>query len=341
MKKAFYIASAVVLVFLAGSAWLVLQAYEFIYTAPENPGREVTVHIEPGMSFDQAARLLQDKGVVSDADKFKLLAGWKSKQGRVQAGELVLNTGWTPLTVLNALTSGPPKLYKIVVPEGLTWWQTARLVEKTGLTDFESFKRACFDEQLIAKYQVPADNAEGFLFPETYHVSRPRGGDAAPIVETMLEAFWNQAGETLWPGKQPAEVADKELMSLVTLASMVEKETGDPSERDVIAGVYANRLERRMLLQCDPTVIYGLGPSFGGNLKRSHLRDKSNPYSTYVRPGLPPGPICSPGLDALQAAKDPQEHSFLYFVSKGDGTHYFSKNLKEHNRAVRKYQLRR
>jgi UPF0755 protein len=127
----------------------------------------------------------------------------------------------------------------------------------------------------------------------------------------------------------------------VTLASLVEKETGVAEERHRIAGVFVNRLKRGMRLQCDPTVIYGIGPEFDGNLKRKHLNNPANKYNTYRHGGLPPGPICSPGLDSIKAALNPEEHDFLYFVSRGDGTHKFSKTLAEHNRAVRRFQLRR
>ncbi|MFW6178490.1 MAG: endolytic transglycosylase MltG, partial [Desulfohalobiaceae bacterium] len=126
---------------------------------------------------------------------------------------------------------------------------------------------------------------------------------------------------------------------IVTLASLVEKETGTPKERRRIAGVFQNRLDQGMLLQCDPTVIYGLGPDSDTRLRKKQLQDKDNPYNTYQHPGLPPGPICSPGLESLKAAIDPEEHSYLYFVSKGDGSHKFSRSLREHNQAVRKYIL--
>jgi UPF0755 protein len=232
-------------------------------------------------------------------------------------------------------------MHKFLVPPGLTWWQTAKLVADTGLTTYEKFEAAIFDEELLSEYHIPWAGPEGFLYPETYHVPRPRGREAEPLVRAMLQAFWDQAGARLWPDTDPADVPEDEIKRLVILASMIEKETADPSERRRIAGVYANRIERRMLLQCDPTVIYGLGRDFDGNLKKSHLKDKSNPYNTYRRLGLPPGPICSPGPEALAAAGDPEEHGYLYFVSKGDGSHHFSKSLAEHNRAVRKYQLRR
>jgi UPF0755 protein len=340
-KAIFYVLSALVLLLLGASAYIVHEAYEFVYTPPEVPGSEKVVHISQGMTFDQVARMLEDEKVITDAEKFRLLGQWKEQLGNIKAGEFRLHTGWEPETVLAAVTSGKAVMHKFLIPPGLTWWQVAKLVDETGLTTYDKFVAAAFDKQLLAEYHIPWDSPEGFLYPETYFVPRPRDKAAEPIVRAMFQAFWDQAGAKLWPDLDPAEVPEDELKRLVILASMVEKETADPSERARIAGVYANRIEKRMLMQCDPTVIYGLGREFDGNLKRSHLRDKSNPYNTYVRTGLPPGPICSPGAEALVAAKKPEQHSYLYFVSKGDGSHYFSKNLAEHNRAVRKYQLKR
>lgn len=339
MKKTLLLAGAVLLALgLAAAGYVAWQAHAFLDTAPESPGSEVVVDVRPGSTFDQVARMLVREGVITDAAKFRLLGRWEKKLGSVKAGEFRLSTGWTPDRVLAALTSGTPVLHRLSVPEGLTWWQIGRIVERSGLATFESFERAVHDKELLAEYDIPSDNAEGYLFPETYHLPRPRGGDARPIVRAMLAAFWEQAGDRVWPGGRPAP---EELDRIVTLASMVEKETADVTERERIAGVYANRLRIGMLMQCDPTVIYGLGTAFDGNLTKAHLRDKSNPYNTYRRRGLPPGPICSPGYGALAAAKNPEKHKFLYFVAKGDGSHAFSRTLVEHNAAVRKYQLRR
>ncbi len=327
-----------VLAALAVAGWLAWQAHAFLHTAPEDPGREVVLTVAPGSTFDQVAARLTEAGCITDARKFRLLGRWQGKLASVRAGEFLLSTGWPPARVLEELTSGRPLLHRLVVPEGLTWWQTGRIVEASGLADFASFERAVHDPDLLARRHIPAASAEGFLFPETYHLPRPRGGDAAPIVEAMLDAFWRQAGSRLWPDGAPGPA---EVLRLVNLAAMVEKETAAPEERGRIAGVYANRLRRGMLLQCDPTVIYGLGTGFDGNLTRAHLQDKSNPYNTYRLRGLPPGPICSPGLAALLAAQSPEQHSYLYFVAKGDGSHAFSRTLNEHNAAVRTYQLKR
>jgi len=329
---------AALLSLAAMAGWFAWQARSFLNTPPARPGAERVVAIEPGETFDHVARKLHAAGIITDAAKFRALGQWKGKLAAIKAGEFALHTGMLPAAVLTAITEGRPLLHRLQVVEGLTWWQVGRLVEESGLASFASFERAAHSPALLAEFGIPFPCAEGFLFPDTYFVPRPRGRDAEPLVRTMLSAFWRQAGSRLWPGGRPDSAA---LSRLVTLASLVEKETADPGERGRIAGVYANRLERRMLLQCDPTVIYGLGPAFNGNLTRANLEDADNPYNTYARPGLPPGPICSPGLAALAAAAAPEDHRYLYFVAMGNGTHAFSTSLEAHNRAVRRYQLKR
>ncbi|WP_461210344.1 endolytic transglycosylase MltG [Desulfocurvus sp. DL9XJH121] len=337
-RRLLYALAGALVLCLAVSGWVVHRAHDFLTTPPEVPGREVVLDIAPGSSFDQVAATLRAKNLITDTDKFRMLGRWEDKIASIKAGEFLLNTNWRPLQILDVITSGRAVLHRLFVPEGLTWWQIGRLVEKEGLADFESFERAVHDRELLDRFQIPFADAEGFLFPNTYLLPRPRGGDAAPVVRTMLSAFFEHAAERLWPDGPPEPA---EMRRIVTLASMVEKEVGVDAERERIAGVYANRLKKRMLLQCDPTVIYGLGTAFDGNLTRAHLRDKANPYNTYRHRGLPPGPICSPGFRSLEAAMAPEKNSFLYFVAKGDGTHHFSRSLAEHNRAVRIYQLRR
>lgn len=339
MKKLLIALAVVAALALCAAGWVGWQVHSFLNTAPEDSGREVVITVEPGSTFDKVAQTLASENCITDVKKFRMLGRWEKKISRIKAGEFLLTTAMTPRDVLDALTSGRPMLHKLAVPEGLTWWQIGRLVEKSGLATFESFEAAIRDKKLLAEFHIPADTAEGYLYPETYHLPRPRNKSAHPIVRTMLAAFWKQAGNKLWPGKRPTP---KELTRMVTLASMIEKETADVSERARISGVYTNRLRRGMLMQCDPTVIYGLGTAFDGNLKKKHLQDKSNPYNTYRLRGLPPGPICSPGFGALHAAMNPEKHKYLYFVAKGkNGSHAFSKTLVEHNAAVRKYQLRR
>ncbi len=327
--------AGLVLLLLAAALALAWLVHDYLNTPVATPGRDVVLTISPGQSFNSVVDHLLDRQVITAKWKFTLLGRLTDTAGRIKAGEVLVHTGWTPPRILEALASGTPHLYRLQVPEGLTWWQTGRLVEESGLADFESFAAAVKDPELLAKWNIPGDTAEGFLFPETYLVPRPENMDARPIVEAMLAMFWNQT-QSVWPADRPDP---KTLMQSVTLASIVEKESSLPGERPLVAGVFANRLKRGMLLQADPTVIYGLGTSFDGNIRRSHLRDGDNPYNTYAFKGLPPGPICSPGLGSLQAALTPADHDLLYFVSRGDGSHQFSKTLSEHNRAVRRHQL--
>lgn len=317
--------------------WRAWQDHQFRTVPPEDPGREIVFSVEPGQVFWTVAKNLKAEGAVSDARRFVLLAQEAGKTQSVRAGDFLLSTGWTPDRVLQELTTTAGIMNRVQVREGLTWWKTAELVDEAGLGSFDSFAKAVTDPALLKAHNIPADSAEGYLFPETYYLTPPKDHDARPMALAMLEQFARTA-DRLWPEAKPSPT---EMHRIVTIASLVEKETGAPEERPRIAGVIHNRLRRGMLLQIDPTIIYGLGKDFDGNLKRSHLTDGDNPYNTYVRTGLPPGPICSPGYDSLHAALHPETHKYLYFVAKGDGTHHFSKSLKEHNEAVVRYQLKR
>ncbi|THB70750.1 MAG: endolytic transglycosylase MltG [Desulfovibrio sp.] len=333
-KLIFFVVFLFVIGILSVAAFVVNEARTFMSTPPETPGRDVTVIIEPGMTFDQIAAMLKEEGIITNAQYFRFLGKWEEKLSALQAGEFTLNTGWTPDKVLDYLVEGQPTLYRLSIREGLTWWETARVVEESGQAGYEEFVEAIFDPELLEKYNIPSDSPEGFLFPETYLLPRPGEKDARFIAELLFQSFWDHA-EEVWPEGPPDS---DEIWRIVILASLVEKETGAADERARIAGVYAKRMEIGMLLQCDPTIIYGLGEEFDGNIRRRDLENPDNPYNTYVHGGLPPGPICSSGLDALRAAVDPEEHDYLYFVSRGDGTHQFSTNLRDHNNAVNQYQ---
>lgn len=326
------------LIFVLACAGLTgYRIYDFLTVPPETPGQTKLVLIEPGQSFDAVAAMLVKQGLLRDATGFRLLARVTEKGSRIKAGEFEVNTGWTPMRLLDYLTTAKGVQHKLIAPEGLTMRQIAKQAEAAGLCSSRAFLRAAKDPVLLKKYHIPAASAEGFLFPNTYLFTRKRGDDGHYVVEAMLKEFWRQA-EAVWPKVKPS---GKELLNTVILASIVEKETGVDAERPRVAGVFANRLSKGMLLQTDPTIIFGLGDSFNGNLTRAHLEDTSNPYNTYVRPGLPPGPICSPGLKSLQAAAAPEEHEYYYFVANGEGEHKFSKTLNEHINAVNKYQRHR
>ena len=322
-------------VIIAVSGYMAYETYTFLKVAPEVESREIVFTVESGQTFYEIAERLEAEGLIRNVQYFRLLARWQHKLESLQAGDFKLNANWAPQQVLDQLVSGKPILYKLAIPEGLPWWEVARVVEKAGYATFDDFSRAIRDKELLKRNNIPGDTAEGFLFPETYLLKRAKGKDARPIVEMLLKMFWKQAAK-VWPqGPPPGPI----LRELVTLASLVEKETSVSDERTRVAGVYAERLKRNMLLQCDPTIIYGLGERFNGNITRKDLESAANLYNTYQHAGLPPGPICSPGLKSLQAAVNPEKHDYLYFVAKGDGSHQFSKNLQDHNQAVRKYQL--
>jgi len=332
MLRTIILGFVILLVALAGLAGY--QAYQFLAVPPESPGQARIVFIEPGQSFDAVAAMLVTEGVLRDATGFRLLAKATDKGGKIKAGEFEVSTGWKTSRLLEYLSTAKGIQHKLAAPEGLTMRQIARLAEEAGLCSAGAFLQAARDPALLAKYNIPGPNAEGFLFPNTYLFTRKRGDDGTYVVETMLKEFWKQA-DAVWPAAKPS---GKDLLSAVTLASIVEKETGVDAERPRVAGVFVNRLAKGMLLQTDPTIIYGLGDKYNGNLIRAHLEDPTNPYNTYVHPGLPPGPICSPGLKSLLAVVTPEVHEYYYFVATGEGDHKFSKTLDEHINAVNKYQ---
>lgn len=327
--------------FLAGFAAALVAVFAsaavYFLGPAQTPGRDAVVLIRPGMTLPAIASELQARGLIRNAQTLLLLAKLQQNLASAKAGEFLLNSGWTPREILRVITSTSGIQHKVVVREGLPWWSAARLFEAQGLTDEPSFALAMQNATLLSKHGIPGASAEGFLFPETYKLPRAQADNATIVVEAMLKEFGRQA-KLLWPQGPPSA---EELLRVVTLASLVERETGVAAERPRIAGVFANRLRLGMRLQCDPTVIYGLGPAFDGDLKRAHLEDAKNPYNTYAHAGLPPGPICSPGLDALKAALVPEAHEFIFFVARGDGTHEFSASLDEHNRAVNRFQRRR
>lgn len=333
---------AVLLVISLGAAGMAgWDAWRFLNTPAATPGEEAFVDVDPGASFDKVSQTLERRKIITSAWRLRLLAEWKGWQNGLKVGRFQVHTGWTPERILDQLINGQPVLYRITIREGLTWWETARLLEAEGFVTFDDFKAVIHDTAQLRHWGIPFANAEGFLFPETYLLKKPQTLDrtsAKNIAGRLVDTFWRRAA-TLWPdGRKPD--ADS-LRTLLTLASIVEKETAVPSERPRVAGVYANRLRIGMILQADPTVIYGLGTSFDGNLRRSHLQDDTNPYNTYRKGGLPPGPICSPGFESLKAASRPEKHQFLYFVARGDGSHVFSTNLDDHNKAVRQYLARK
>ncbi len=337
--KCFLFLLVAVLLFGMYAGW---EARSFLNAAPETPGRNKMVEIEPGSTLAKVSRRLEEQGIITSAVRFELLARLTDQGRKLQAGQFLVNTGWGPRRVLDHLVSGRGMLHRVTVPEGLPWWEVGRLLEKEGVCRAADFDAVIHDAEFLRKYGIPFASAEGFLYPDTYLVPKPREMDrkaAQSFAGRMVDTFWRKtAGAWEGAGLGSRPEAD-ELLRVLALASIVEKETGLPEERPRVAGVYHNRLRKGMALQADPTVIYGMGSDFAGPLLRRHLEDKKNPYNTYRIPGLPPGPICSPGLSAIEAALHPERHNYLYFVASGrDRGHVFSTTLAQHNRAVQAYR---
>ena len=327
-----------VLVALGGAGAVV---YYFLHTPPETPGHDVEVLIPSGYPLVRLAEQLEERKVVLDARAFLFLARYREAGGSIKTGRFMVNTGWTPDQVLDQLTKGRPYLERITLPEGLPWWEVGRRLEAAGYVRYADFATLIHDPAFLRHWGIPFDSAEGFLFPDTYLIMRPLElniDTARSVVGRLIDTFWRKSA-VVWPeGRRPGPGGRELVRKIVTLASIVEKETSVPSERRRVAGVYENRLRRGMLLQADPTVIYGIGQDFVPPLRRSQLNNVDNKYNTYKHPGLPPGPICSPGLACLKAALNPEEHRYLYFVASGDGSHRFNVSLSGHNKDVRAYR---
>jgi len=297
-------------------------------------GAEVFVDLPAGTGVAGIADRLADAGVVPDAWTFRLAARIAGADRRLKAGEYRFADAASTFEVIRRLERGDVFRRSLTIPEGLTIAEMAPIVERGGFDDARSFERAAADGTKISAFDPDARTLEGYLFPDTYMFPRAAGGDA--IVEAMVAGFGRAFDAGL---RAEATAMRMSVREAVTLASLIEKETAEPSERAIVSGVYHNRLRKGMLLQCDPTVVYALmkAGKWKGNIQRVHLQMDS-PYNTYKYPGLPPGPIASPGRASLEAAVRPAAVPYLYFVSRNDGTHVFAETLAEHARNVAKWQ---
>ena len=299
-------------------------------------GAEQFVEIPQGAGSSAIAKRLADAGIVRDVNTFRL-ALWVTGSGRrLQAGEYRFDRPVSAREVAGKIARGEVYVRPLTFPEGLTYRQMSALYEGKGFGPALEFINAAKRGVLVSAVDPDAKDLEGYLFPDTYKL--PRSTTAELLVDRMITAFM----KTLTPELlEKAAARGLTVRQLVTLASIVEKETGSPDERPLVAAVYANRLKIGMGLQCDPTVIYALERAgrYHGNLTRDDLQFDS-PYNTYRYAGLPPGPIASPGRAALEAAASPADVPYLYFVSKNDGSHAFAATLDEHNRNVQQYQVK-
>jgi len=331
MKRALL---AVVLVGLAIAASLALWLARSLEPVAEPGAAEIVFEVAPGDGLSRIAARLERAGLVRDARVAAGIARLRGFSTRLHAGEFALSPSMRPLELFQHIASGKVVTYPVVVPEGFDAGAIAARLEAAGLVDAAAFTALTRDAEFTRELGLPGPTLEGYLFPETYRF--PRRPDPREVARAMVAQFL-----AAWAPLAPAaERRGLTMHEVVTLASIVEKETGAPAERPLIASVFANRLARRMRLESDPTVIYGI-EGFDGNLKRRHLEDAGNAYNTYRIPGLPPGPIASPGAAALRAVVEPAESDYLYFVSQNDGTHVFSRSYREHRAAVDRYQRRR
>lgn len=313
-----------------GTGWFVLES-----RAPEGAAEGIVVfEIEKGQSVRAVAAALKERGLIRKTAPFLLRYRLFHKSESLKAGEYALSARGGTKAVLETFLKGKIYLHAVTVPEGLTAAETFDVFLAGGFGSREAFAAAFLDTSPVALIDSEATDLEGYLFPETYRL--PKGASAAEILESMAAQFKSVFGAV--ERKRAAEIG-LTLRQAVTLASLIEKETGRTEEMPLVSAVFHNRLRIGMKLECDPTVIYALkraGP-FDRPLRLKDLKYDS-PYNTYVYQGLPPGPICNPGRASLQAALHPAEADFLFFVRSREGGHVFSRTMREHAAAVRDWR---
>lgn len=289
-----------------------------------SPAGGAIVSVVPGEPFRDVCAHLQEAGVVRRAWVLHTWARWSGEDRLVRSGDYLFREAVSPLEVLQTLRSPGAALNRVTIPEGRTLAEVAAMLEHTGLGGADEFLCLARDPAFLAALDLPASGLEGYLFPDTYDFAWTTAPEE--ILRLMVQRFRQQTE----PLRTRLKASGLSEIEMITLASIIESETGVAEERAMISGVFHNRLRIGMRLQADPTAVYdrGAGPPTADDLKID------SPYNTYIYIGLPPGPICNPGLAALQAALEPADVPYLYFVANSDGTHTFSRTLDEHNRAV-------
>ncbi len=320
----------VFLLLLAGW-WVKSELDSPYYGAAQN---ETFVDIPRGSTTESIAGLLADAGALHSRIPFLLYVRWRDAGRRLQAGEYRFSAPATPAQVAQRLIQGDVFYYSITIPEGLTAEETIDLIARSGLGDRAEMQRDLSRTEWISDLAPKALSLEGYLFPDTYRFGRKTTSEQ--IIHAMVDQFRVKVARLV--AEHPLR-AGWDIVRLVTLASLIEKEVSNPQERKMVASVFDNRIQRGMPLACDPTVIYALKQTgkYDGNIRKQDLQVES-PYNTYLHTGLPPAPIANPGLDSLRAALAPPKTDFLFFVSRNDGTHQFSKDFRTHENAVSRYQ---
>ena len=354
MRRAFvaFLLTIVLLLFLCWRGYHYMLGYPTRALGPG--GQQVQVTIPRGINFNRVVDLLAERGLISSKVAFRIYANYKGVANKVRAGSYKLDRGLTPKKLLAILVHGvPAPSVAVLIPEGKNMLEVATILAEAKIARRDRLVELMRNRRFLRRIGVPAPSIEGYLFPDTYKLRAPT--PAGEVLEKLVRrhkgVYYGLRGKHRGALARLRKKLRWGHHEIVTMASIVEKETGQPAERPLIAGLFLNRLLLRSFqpkfLQTDPTIIYGCtvperkSPAckkFSDRIRRIHLVDSENPYNTYTHVGLPPGPIANPGRAALQAVLAPTRSRYLYFVSKNDGTHFFSRTRAEHERAVDKYQ---
>lgn len=315
---------------LLGFFWILFFA---ISPGPVSSLTQIEVIVPPRSGVSEIGRILAEKKVIKGGVRFAILAKLTGSATKLRAGEYAFGQGARPIDIIGKLKKGAVLYRPVIIPEGTEMRRVAENLAAGGWVDSHRFLVLAHDQDFIRELGISAANLEGYLFPDTYFFSKGQQSEAG-IIRMMVERHRqvfndiNKEVSNRTPAMTPHEI--------IILASIVEKETGNPDERALVAGTFLNRLAKGMRLQADPTVRYGQKDKTGP-LTRDELK-KPTPYNTYIIKGLPPGPITNPGRAAMEAVLSPAATDYLYFVAKGDSSHHFSRTLQEHNKAVLQYR---
>ncbi len=320
---------------LISSILILTHVWVLMNQSYEGPKTKFT--IQRGESFSSINYRLHKNEIINNPRLFHYYAKYKKSITKFKVGTYHINPGETIPDIVDKLVNGSPIMISVTIPEGKNMYEIGRILEKKGVTSYQTFikiakKTTLIDAFNIEGVDVGPKTVEGYLYPDTYRFIP--NSPASLVIKTMVLLFKKKTNTLDFSSSKLSK------HQVITLASIVEKETGAKAERPLISGVFHNRLKKRMRLQSDPTTIYGIFETFNGNLRKKHLLEKT-PYNTYKISGLPLGPIANPGLEAITAVLNPESHNYYYFVSHNDGTHEFTSTYRDHLKAVDKYQKNR
>lgn len=333
LKALFRIALILVFASAAGLCYLVWQVYQFSLS-PLGHAQELVYIVKPGVSLQRIAMDLYRLKLIPRAKHLVLLAKWYKVDNKIKAGEYLISPSLTPVMLLEKMVKGDVVQYELTVVEG---WRFTQLLEALAQQPhLNQTLTGLSTEEVMVRLGFAGQHPEGRFLPDTYKF--PGGTTDVDFLRRAYKSM-EQVLDREWQNRDP-DLPYKTPYEALIMASIIEKETGQSSERQAIAGVFVRRLSKKMYLQSDPTIIYGMGDSYDGNIRRQDIKNDT-PYNTYKHGGLTPTPIALPGLAAIQAALHPQGGNAIFFVARGDGSHVFAETLAEHNANVKKYQLKK